>query len=85
MSADTYVKRAVADVVPNLDELGQRLKTHVTTPMAKEYCSESDATPDLDERKATYFQGLIGILRWIVELGRVDIMVSVAMLSRLLV
>jgi len=28
-----------------------------------------------------YYQGLIGILRWIVELGRIDIIVPVTMLS----
>ena len=31
-----------------------------------------------------YFQGLIGIVRWMCELGRVDILVPVAMLSRYL-
>ena len=38
----------------------------------------------MDDRKANYYQGFIGVLRWIVELGRVDIMVSVALLSRFL-
>jgi hypothetical protein len=84
MSADTYVKRAVADVVRTLDEVGQRLKTRVTTPMDSGYRTELDATPELDERKANYFRRFIGILRWVVELGRVDIMVAVAMLSRFL-
>ena len=30
---------------------------------------------------APYYQSLIGILRWIVELGQVDICVEVSMLS----
>jgi hypothetical protein len=84
MSADTYVKRAVADVVRTLDKVVQRLKTRVMTPMDSEYRPELDATPESDERKANYFQGLIGIFRWIVELGCVDIMVAVAMLSQFL-
>jgi hypothetical protein len=29
-----------------------------------------------------YYQGLIGVLRWITELGRIDILIAVAMLSR---
>ena len=29
----------------------------------------------------TYFQELIGILRWAIELGRIDIMIEVSMLS----
>jgi hypothetical protein len=83
MSADTYVKRAVADVARTLNEVGQRLKK-VTTPLANNYRPELDASAELDPRRANYFQGLIGILRWIVELGRVDVMVGVSMLSRYL-
>jgi hypothetical protein len=82
MSSDTYVKRAIADVVRTLDEAGQFLVKKATTPLRSGYRPELDATPELDDRRANYFQGLIGILRWMVELGRIDIMVSVAMLSR---
>jgi hypothetical protein len=85
MSAKTYIKRAVADVQRTLNDVGQRLKTKVTTPMADKYRPELDASPELNDEQANYFQGLIGILRWIVELGRLDIMVAVALLSRFLV
>ena len=84
MSADTYVERAIADVKRTLQEVGQRLKTKVGTPLAANYRPELDASGELDGRRANYYQGLIGILRWIVELGRVDIMVGVSMLSRYL-
>jgi len=39
----------------------------------------------LSAERTNYYQGLIGILRWIVELGRIDIIVSVSLLSRYLV
>jgi hypothetical protein len=39
-----------------------------------------DATPELDDSRANYYQGLIGVLRWMIELGSIDIMASVAML-----
>jgi len=42
-------------------------------------------SPLLDADRANYYQNLIGILRWAVELGRIDIHVAVAMLSRYLV
>jgi hypothetical protein len=74
MRAVTKVKRTVA-------EANQRLKTKVTTPIADNYRAELDATPKLKSERTTYFQGLIGVLRWIVDLGRLDIMVAVAMLS----
>jgi hypothetical protein len=64
-----------------LAEVNQRLKAKVTTPMSNQYRTELDATPEHDNESSTYFQGLIGVLRWIVELGRIDIMVAVSMLS----
>ena len=38
-------------------------------------------SPELDAEDASYYQSLIGVLRWIVELGRVDICLEVSMLS----
>ena len=38
-------------------------------------------SPFLDATQANYYQELIGILHWAVELGRIDIHVQVAMLS----
>jgi hypothetical protein len=40
---------------------------------------------ELDDDWTNYFQGLIGILRWIFELGCIDIIVPVSLLSRFLV
>jgi hypothetical protein len=81
MSARTYIKRAVTEVKRMSAEVDQQLKTKVTTPIADKYCAELDATPELDSESTMYFQGLIGVLRWIVELGQLDVMVAVAMLS----
>jgi hypothetical protein len=84
MSSDLYVKRAVTEVERELEEIGERLSTKVSTPMSQGYRPEIDTTPELDAKRANYFQGLIGVLRWICELGRIDILVDVAMLSRFL-
>ncbi len=40
-----------------------------------------DTSPLLDDDQANYYQSLIGVLRWAVELGRIDIHVYVALLS----
>ena len=82
MSSDLYVKRALADVERELAEIGQTLKSKVSTPLSADYRPELDITPELDPRRANYYQGLIGVLRWIVELGRIDIIVPIALLSR---
>ena len=49
--------------------------------MAYEYRPEIDISPELNATDAAYYQSLIGILRWMVELGRVDITKEVSMLS----
>jgi hypothetical protein len=49
------------------------------------YRPELDVTPELSPKEAAYYQSLIGILRWIVELGRVDIGLEVSVMSSRLV
>jgi hypothetical protein len=41
--------------------------------------------PELSAQQTNYYQGLIGILRWVVESGRIDIIVPVSLLSCYLV
>jgi hypothetical protein len=40
-----------------------------------------DITPVLKEDDASYYQSQIGVLRWIVEIGRIDIVVEVSLLA----
>jgi hypothetical protein len=44
-----------------------------------------DQTAELDAQRLNYYQGLVGVLRWICELGRVDILMPVSLMSRYLV
>jgi hypothetical protein len=74
----------VEEVQRTLGEIGQQLQTKVKTPVSQGYRPELDASPEISPRQAKYFQGLIGVLRWMIELGWIDVMVSVAMLSRFL-
>ena len=50
------------------------------TPMLNKYCPKIDISPELNVTDAAYYQSLIGILRWMVELGRVHITTEVSML-----
>ena len=86
ISSDSYVTSAVKEVERKLSELGTKLPTgKCTNPMTSGYRPELDSTPELNPDQANYFQSLIGALRWAVELGRIDIIVEVGMLSRYLV
>ena len=60
------------------------MSTKVTTPLGSGYRPELDATEELDATRQNYYQGLIGVLRWIFELGRLDILVAVSLMSRYL-
>lgn len=84
-SSDTYVKRAIANVERELKWVNQTLNKKANTPLSTGYRPELGQSPELDAKHANYYQGLIGVLRWSVELGRIDIMVAVSMLSRYLV
>ena len=43
------------------------------TPLSNGYRPEIDLSPELEELDTAYYHSLIGVLRWIVEIGRVDI------------
>ena len=45
------------------------------------YRPELDMTQVLSDEQANYFQNLIGVLRWAVELSQIDIHVQVAKLQ----
>eukprot|EP00978_Attheya_sp_CCMP212_P044361 scaffold308051_cov35-Attheya_sp.AAC.1 len=42
--------------------------------MMSNFVPELDDTPELDEKDLTFYQELIGILRWATEIGQVDIL-----------
>jgi hypothetical protein len=84
LSAEDYINRAVKDVETELEKVGKALPTKVTTPTTSDYRPELDQSKELGQEQATYFAGLIGVLRWCIELGWIDIIVEVSLLSRFL-
>ena len=83
MDGKDYVKNAINIVKDLLYMDGQYLKAGKAAerPVSKNYRPELDTTPELKPDLATRYQQLIGILRWAVEIGRVDILLEVALLS----
>ena len=76
-----YVQSAVKNVEEHLAKVGEKLPYKAPTPLSSGYRPEIDVSPELGEADASYFHSLIGVLRWIVELGRVDLDVEVSMMS----
>jgi hypothetical protein len=68
-------------VEQELNATGKQLNGRYSTPMSANYRPELDYSPFLADSSVNYYMELIGILRWIVELGRVDIMVDISLLS----
>jgi len=85
MSSKDYITSAVANVESMRKMDGEPpLKVYgdCKRPYPKDYRPEIDVSEELDAQGIHRFQELIGILRWAVELGRVDIMTEVSCLSQ---
>ncbi len=83
MSSYDYVKNTVRIVEDLLDKDGERglSPSGMKVPWSNDYRTELDISRLLTGDMITQFQNLIGILRWMVELGCVDILHEVAKLS----
>jgi hypothetical protein len=83
MSSSKYVQSAVQNVQDYLEALpvNRKLLKRAPAPFAGGYKPGLDASPELDTAKANFYQSQIGILRWCVELGRIDIITEVSMMS----
>jgi hypothetical protein len=46
-----------------------------------DYCPEMDISDPLDPKCSSFYQHLIGVMRWMVELSRIDIVTEISLLS----
>ena len=49
--------------------------------MISDYIPELDTSPELSPENITFFQEIIGMFRWTIKIGRVDIHTEVSLLS----
>ena len=79
-----YVNHAVKNCETHLkDNYDGRysLPRKAENPFRMNYEPELDDSTPLDANAASYFQTLIGVMRWMVEIGRIDIATEVSILS----
>ena len=83
LSASKYVQEAVRNVKDYFkrERPGQSWPKRASTPFQHEYRPEVDITKELNDDEASFFQSQVGVLRWMVEIGRVDIITEVSMLA----
>ncbi len=82
ITSQNNVKAAIRNVEEAIKTKGRRLPTtNLETPMNKNYTPELNVTEELGhDKNVTFYQELIGVLRWATEIGRVDILLEVALL-----
>ena len=82
MSSDSYVRNALRIVEGYLQAHGERFKNKASCPFSHaNYKPELDDSELLEPEMISRYQQLIGILRWACELGRLDILLEVSLLS----
>ena len=81
LSLDKYVKTAVSNVEDKLAESQLQLPSKCITLFRSANHSSEDASRELDADGTRHYQELIGILSWAIELGRVDNLLEVSLLS----
>ena len=81
MSSDEYVKQSIINIEAELSKINSILPKRVSTPLAAGYRPELDSSKELNARQISFYQGLIGTLRWICELGRIDIVMPTTLMA----
>ena len=83
---ESYVKESVEKVEKYLAELADARcklkKKKAENPFIGDYATEMDETPPLEQDIAFWYQYFIGIPRWMVEIGTVDIITEVSIMAQ---
>ena len=80
-SSSQYVQAAVHNVEEYLVTTKHKLPPKSLTPIQNSYRPDINTTSELNAFDSAYYQSLIGILRWMVELGSVDICLEVSIMA----
>ena len=83
-SSSQYVQNAVKNVEGYREKIGLGPLPKVKSPWPSNYRPEADVSPELSSTQSSYYQSLIGILRWIVELRRVDLVMETSALASMM-
>ena len=79
------MKNVVRQAKEWLAKRGQMLKSKATSVLPSGYRPELDVSDKCGEEDMSFYHSQIGILRWAVELGRIDIATEVSMLASFMV
>jgi hypothetical protein len=83
-SPSKYVRALVDTVTKYLTHLGDKrwsMPKKAANPFKGGYKPKIDVTPPLNAELASWYASFIGMLQWMVEIGRVDIITEVSMMA----
>ena len=80
MSAEKYVKADLENVELKLSKSNCSIPSRCDTPISTTYHPSEYTTKEMNAEGLQLYQELIGILRWAVDIGRVDILLEVSLL-----
>ncbi len=83
LSPSKYIQEAIQNCKKYLEEnltKFYKLTRLAPNPVPTDYWPELDTSPELPPEHASYYQSHMGIYRWTIELGRIDICTEVSML-----
>ena len=75
------MQAAIKNVEIWVENKGEKLKTKTACVFPSGWKPECDVTPLLNDEDASWFQQQIGVLCWMVELGRLDVCTEVSVLA----
>ena len=81
MPSHMYLKASIENVERQLQKWNLKCTNKVNAPIAQGYKPELDSSENLDSDGITFYQELMGMSRWAIEIGRVDINYDVSILS----
>ena len=87
MIPSKYVREACKNCKDHLNnnfDGKYKLPKQSPNPFVMGYEAELDTSTLCDPEEASYFQSIIGVMRWMIEIGRVDISTEVSILSSFL-
>ena len=79
--SDKYIKAALDTIEKLLADTGKHLPSKCKTPISSGYRPELDTTLELNAEGLQKYQEMIGMLRWAVKFGHVDMLLETAMMS----
>ena len=85
MSSDSHVKKALGVVQDRLREDNVKFKGSNNTAehpfSSQSYRPELNVTEECEEDQVQFYQSLVGIMRWLCDIRRIDILMETLILS----